>query len=411
MARKLQLNQGGTTMSGDASTNTAGSSGGVDLEWNRLVEVLTGGSRNQIDARLVWMSASLFAGTESYGDIPPEELRVRVASNVDTLVRGASQRRGPRAEDDLLVIRNNAAARALAGVIIEDFMSVALRYQQMLTGQIADIAREHRISDGTIDEFLQYLDRWSTAITRAQIEGHQEGEIAQRRGQVERANDDLRRLLSGSLLISEVAEIGRFHGLDPGLPYVVVRLRCGDAMRVDDYERRFGVSGAGARVQGFFGMVYGDICGIVSKLPDALEDLRIGASEPQPLWDAAESFRLATRCLEAAEMLGKSGIITLTRLGALAAIASDDEMVQVLRSQYLAPVLALGTAGEAVLETLRSYIQHKCSVSETSKHLFVHANTVRYRVSRFEEITGCDLKETRTLVEVWWILHAWQLRV
>ena len=40
-----------------------------------------------------------------------------------------------------------------------------------------------------------------------------------------------------------------------------------------------------------------------------------------------------------------------------------------------------------------------------SQDLDVHPNTVRHRLERFEEITGRSLRETETVVELWWALQ------
>jgi DNA-binding PucR family transcriptional regulator len=37
--------------------------------------------------------------------------------------------------------------------------------------------------------------------------------------------------------------------------------------------------------------------------------------------------------------------------------------------------------------------------------LDVHPNTVRRRLDRFEEATGRSLRETETVVEVWWAVQ------
>ena len=48
----------------------------------------------------------------------------------------------------------------------------------------------------------------------------------------------------------------------------------------------------------------------------------------------------------------------------------------------------LAGAGAALLETLRRYLDHGGSIEGTARALFVHANTVRYRLRRAAEVTG-----------------------
>ncbi|MDQ0254309.1 carbohydrate diacid regulator [Evansella vedderi] len=51
-----------------------------------------------------------------------------------------------------------------------------------------------------------------------------------------------------------------------------------------------------------------------------------------------------------------------------------------------------------LLETLKAYIQHNCSIKETAKYLHIHINTLHYRLKRINELTGMPLKETENLV-------------
>ena len=46
-----------------------------------------------------------------------------------------------------------------------------------------------------------------------------------------------------------------------------------------------------------------------------------------------------------------------------------------------------------LVETLERYLGARCSVAESARTLFIHANTVRQRLERIERITGLDLRE------------------
>ncbi|KII00294.1 PucR family transcriptional regulator [Streptomonospora alba] len=50
--------------------------------------------------------------------------------------------------------------------------------------------------------------------------------------------------------------------------------------------------------------------------------------------------------------------------------------------------LPLRNAGSPLLDTLSVYLEHASSLESTARMLFVHANTVRYRLSRIAELTG-----------------------
>ncbi len=50
----------------------------------------------------------------------------------------------------------------------------------------------------------------------------------------------------------------------------------------------------------------------------------------------------------------------------------------------------LATPGPPLLETVRSYLDHGRALEATARALFVHPNTVRYRLKRVTELTGWD---------------------
>ena len=68
--------------------------------------------------------------------------------------------------------------------------------------------------------------------------------------------------------------------------------------------------------------------------------------------------------------------------------ANGDELARTaLMEQVYQP---LQQASNGLLETLSSYLALGHSLEGTARELFVHANTVRYRLKRVTEVTGWD---------------------
>ncbi len=67
------------------------------------------------------------------------------------------------------------------------------------------------------------------------------------------------------------------------------------------------------------------------------------------------------------------------------ALSGDAEASRALVAEVYAPAAA---AGPVLLETLSAFLEHGGSVEATARALFVHPNTVRYRLRRVTEITG-----------------------
>lgn len=44
-------------------------------------------------------------------------------------------------------------------------------------------------------------------------------------------------------------------------------------------------------------------------------------------------------------------------------------------------------------------------IETAAQRLIVHPNTIRYRIGRFEELTGCDLRQAHTGAQAWWAIQ------
>src|SRR5262249_26162466 len=67
------------------------------------------------------------------------------------------------------------------------------------------------------------------------------------------------------------------------------------------------------------------------------------------------------------------------------ALDGDEEAARVLATQVYEPLLS---GGPALLDTLTAYLEQGSSLEATARMLFVHPNTVRYRLRRISELTG-----------------------
>lgn len=50
------------------------------------------------------------------------------------------------------------------------------------------------------------------------------------------------------------------------------------------------------------------------------------------------------------------------------------------------------TLDSEMLTTLKTFFQHNCNISETSKALYIHRNTLLYRLDKFKQATGMDVR-------------------
>ena len=74
------------------------------------------------------------------------------------------------------------------------------------------------------------------------------------------------------------------------------------------------------------------------------------------------------------------------------ALSGDGHARRQLVTDVYRPLLE---AGPATLETVASFLDHGGSIEATARALFVHANTVRYRLRRAAELTGLTVGDPR----------------
>lgn len=109
----------------------------------------------------------------------------------------------------------------------------------------------------------------------------------------------------------------------------------------------------------------------------------IGPTRP---W--AQAHASVARALRAASLVGEATVDTDERLVDLVLLA-DAEAHADLRARVLAPLDGQRPAARARLEeTLRSWLLHQGKREQVAAELYVHAQTVRYRMGRLRELFG-----------------------
>jgi DNA-binding PucR family transcriptional regulator len=96
-------------------------------------------------------------------------------------------------------------------------------------------------------------------------------------------------------------------------------------------------------------------------------------------------------------------------LGLRAAVAADRDVGEAFSARYLEPLGTTGSADE-LKASLREYFACGMHVERAAERLFVHQNTLRYRIGRFEELTGASLRDPTAAFEVWWALEREAMR-
>ncbi|WP_114855012.1 CdaR family transcriptional regulator [Brachybacterium sp. YJGR34] len=105
------------------------------------------------------------------------------------------------------------------------------------------------------------------------------------------------------------------------------------------------------------------------------------------------SDRTATDALHLARRLGRSGVQSLETLGWRLAAASRPDVWRHDAERFLTPLASQGDFGDELLAAVRAWAETGQSIPRAAAALVVHPNTVRYRLRRFQELTGTDLSD------------------
>jgi DNA-binding PucR family transcriptional regulator len=122
---------------------------------------------------------------------------------------------------------------------------------------------------------------------------------------------------------------------------------------------------------------------------------------PRPWWQVAASYDRALRAVRLGLDADADGPLdTDTRLADLVLRADGDALAD-LRARLLAPLDELPAGARAKLtETLRCWLLNHGRRDQVAAELFVHPQTVRYRMTQLRQLYGDRLDDPRTVLEL-----------
>lgn len=293
------------------------------------------------------------------------------------------------------------------------FGSIARAFQIGLRRVVA-LVREHA-GELEIDArvLVAMQDRaWDWATLVSSVLGDVEREHAvtiARRDATHRA-DFLRDLASGRMTAERLADDAAVYGLDLAQPYVAVRADVDDGAQASALETSIRQSGATSEHRVFQTVVDGRLLAIAPRAPKAPEDVTLAVGAPMLLQDVHRSFAEAEEALAAARAFGVTGIVELTALGPLPLATAAGALAERLEREHFRALDELARTGKEIEQTALTLLDLDQSVDATAARLHLHRNTVRYRVTRFRDLTGLDLRRTEDLVIAWWLLKRRQAR-
>ena len=144
-------------------------------------------------------------------------------------------------------------------------------------------------------------------------------------------------------------------------------------------------------------------------------DLRIGVGNSKAYLDEVKKSRNeASAALRAAEVSGLKGNIFFYRdqgIYTLLSHVDDTRILDTYVEEKLGKLLQADELNDGKLsETLENYLNCSCNAKKTAEEMFLHRNTLNYRLKKIREILGCDLEKLDTCLELKLAFLIWRYR-
>lgn len=138
-----------------------------------------------------------------------------------------------------------------------------------------------------------------------------------------------------------------------------------------------------------------------SALLQVLEGRHAVIGPDRPWQRAGVSYRRALRAMTAPGIEFGSGPLDTEQWLAALVVSADEEALADLRGRVLAPLADLTpTQRQKLTETLRAWLLHHGRREAIAAALFVHPQTVRYRLGRLRELYGEHLEDPAWVLDL-----------
>lgn len=367
----------------------------VPDDWRTLIDATLAELDTLVDDSVREIRAQL----PVYRSLDETELRQSLALSFIRVLQAARAHDVRTHDSDLADLAAGARHRAENGVPADEMLlawrigfQVAVRHARL-------IGEQRAVPPEQVLELLQSLIAWADRGMVVVATAHHRADVELARADQDLRGGFVRAVLLGSLPPGGLAEQSRHHGVDDARRYVAIRADVPPGMTPLEVQRLVGFA-EGEITTSLDGDVIGFLPGSTSRTIGArATSVAIGIGPERTLEHLSESFAQATRALETARAFELSGPHGFEELGLLPAVLTDTVVGDHLRTRYVAPL------SPEIAASVRTWLAAGAHVERAAAQLTVHPNTLRYRLSRFEELTGANLKEPTAQFEAWWALH------
>jgi hypothetical protein len=347
------------------------------------------------------------------------DVREHVRQHNDALLLSLA-RQSPLTAEELLFVRP-VATRRVGRIPLGDFMHAFRLYNEVFWEAILETVTDDESRAAALSVVaivIRYINVAATYASEAYLEAES---LLQAQG--ERLRRDLLEDLLDGRPPAPGPKLGaaREAGLEPSRPCLVLVAR---AVRggADEHGLRSAAASLararGAAVQPLTvvrqdeivvvgpatGVDVADLAAsltaIQARLAEQAITLAIGMSTIQPLEDLPAAYAEACHAVERLDEAG--GVLALPMLRAFEALTMfGHETARRLVSPEIRSFVEEDVEGGGLLTTtLLEYVAADLNATVAAESLYVHVNTVRYRLKKIAERTGCDLRRLSEVLDL-----------
>ncbi|MBT9282617.1 MAG: PucR family transcriptional regulator ligand-binding domain-containing protein [Hydrogenibacillus schlegelii] len=129
------------------------------------------------------------------------------------------------------------------------------------------------------------------------------------------------------------------------------------------------------------------------------------------LRDVHRSYKEALKAIAASRAMGRvNGVLHYDDLGVYRLLfqAENRDELRALYQETIGKLMENETAGEELVRTLERWFQHNGRLRDAARALYIHPNTLKYRLGRIEKLTGLrlDNSEDRLMLQLGLKIHS-----
>jgi hypothetical protein len=341
----------------------------------------------------------------SYRAIPRAELQRDLSAEVSSVAQAVLDGQRAPSAADLATRAEVGERRARQGIPLHDMLRAwMIGLQEAIAWGQETAARVGATPESASQLVQKTILTWSDVAMASAAEAHRRAELELARQDHDRRARTVRVALDGSLPPAELRSMLAAYGLDPAKKYFTICARPTGGMSLRDIERSLGFLEAAQHRRGLAALADDELIGFTEVRPPESSPGVIGVGPPRHVDELKSSFRVACRVLAAADAFSMSGAHDLNSVGVLPAVLDDDDVGEALVLRYIEPVRT-ASSSEAILAGVQAWLDAGMHTGRAAAQLFVHPNTLRYRIRRYQELAVVDLTEPAEALKAWWALQ------